>query len=146
MSDLKTEIQYDLENKFMYSSKGEQVEAQFITLTAPTSKHSHECAALKQAFFRALPRDQESDENVEAKDVSGTEVIILLAISTNVELPDVIEIGKKLLSSGVAMIDGEVKLTMNVINNMYASEFEIILGDYIVNFIIASSLASMKNK
>jgi hypothetical protein len=143
--EIKTEFRHDLGSKFTYSSKGSLVEATFIILSAPSTKYSKECSALKQAFFRALPPG-DAEVEPDAKDPTGMEVMILLAISTKVELPEVIEIGKKLLSSGLAQVDGEAKLTMHLIELMRADEFDEMLGEYIVNFIIASSLAKMKSK
>lgn len=147
MSDeLKSEAQFVLTTKTSYSNKGEQVNAEFIELTAPTSKHSKECAALKQSFFRALPQNEEA-KDPEAKDVeiTGDEVMVLISMSQVVDLGEVINVGKRLLAGGVAMIDGEVKLTNNVIDNMSQDDVEQMIGFYMINFILASSLARIKS-
>ena len=145
--ELKRESKYELSQGFPYSSEGEQLEASFIEITAPSAKHSKECAILKQAFFRSLP-DASPDDVLDTDDanpeISGPEVMTLLAMSPNVELSDVLDTGKRLLSGGVARVDGRAKLSMNLLETMHQDDFEMLLGDYIANFIVASSLARMK--
>lgn len=147
MSELKTEIDYSLKVPFSYANKGETTDASFIKLIAPSSKQSRECAALKQAFFRAVDQNQEADESATAESLEGGEVMIFLAMSKDVDLPDIIDIGKDLLlSPGIASVDGEAKLTKNLIEKMHHDDLECAIGEYIVNFILASSLAKMNAK
>ncbi len=146
MSEIVTEFQFNVVTPFTYASKGENVDATFITLSAPTSKHSRECSALKQAFFRALPREEKKVDAPEKFEVSGTEVMTLIAMSKDVDLADVMDVGKKLLTNNLAMVEGEVKLTMNLIERMSQDDVESMIGEYMVNFTLASSLAKMNEK
>ena len=145
-----TEFNYVLKTKFGYANKGESAQAEFITLTAPTSRTTRECAALKQAFFRATS-EQESTTTVSNAevdiDIDGSDIMALLAISKSVDLPDVMDIGKKLFQMpGIAQIDGETKLGNTHIDRMSVDDFEAMLGEYLINFILASSLRQMKEK
>lgn len=146
----KTEFDFQLSKGFSYSHQGDQTEASFVRLTAPTSRHSRECAALKQAFFRAQNsfQGQVESSGAEAPDeeIAGHEVILMIAASTAVDLPDVLDVARKLFSSGIAMVDGETKLTGGLMDRMDQDDFELMLGEYLVNFTLASSLERMKEK
>jgi hypothetical protein len=150
LDENETEFQYILQTKFSYANKGETVQAEFITLSAPTSRTTRECAALKQAFFRAT-NDQETTTTTRESDadldIDGSDVMALLAISSSVDLPDVMDIGKKLFQMpGIALVDGETKLGSTLIDRMSVDDFESMLGEYFVNFILAFSLRKMKDK
>ena len=131
-----------------------------ITLKAPTSRHSKQCGALRQAFHRAqsslqemiqraaaaAPKDARKEVETEDREsLTGDEILIILASSTAVDLPEVYEVAKDLFSSGVALVDGETKLTRPIIDNMWEEDFESMLGKYLVNFTLASDLAKMKD-
>lgn len=149
--EIKTEFQYVPKVPFKYSLKGEMVNVKFITLTAPTSKTTRECAALKQAFYRAMGEREkeisgESDDSIDA-DIDGSDVMSLLAMSKDVDLPDVMDIGKKLFQMpGIALVDGETKLGNEVFGRISVDDFEDMLGEYMINFILASSLRKLKEK
>lgn len=145
------EFNYPLETPFQYAKGGQMTDAEFITCTAPTSKMMRVCAELRQAFFRAAASNADDSESRDPSEadidaIQGSEVLIAIANSTVVELADVMENAKKLLSSGVAMIDGEVKLTGTIIDKMSIDDFDELAGQYLVNFIVASSLRKVKSK
>lgn len=148
MSDPKTEIDFPLTQAFTYAHQGSNVEATFVRLTAPTSRHSKECAALKQAFFRAQNsfQAQASDVEPSGEKIDGSDVILMMAASTAVELPDVFDVARRLFSGGVALVDGETKLTGGLMDRMSQDDFESMLGEYLVNFTLASSLEKMNEK
>lgn len=147
--DDQGEMRFMLTTPFDYSKGGEQLTAEFIVCTAPSSNQMKECAFLKQAFFRALP-DGDSEASGEADpddlDMSGSDVMMMIAQSDGVKLSDVLEVGWKLIGSGVALVDGEQKLTEPLIKKMSLDDLESLIGDYIVNFVIASSLKRMKER
>ena len=141
-----------LENPVMYGSKsGDRVEAEFIELRPPTTKNSRECAYLKQAFFRAASDQSDGSDSDQSAEVQGTEegpsaegIMAVISMSQSVDLPDLIDVAKKLFSSGVAYLDGEMKLTSHVIGEMDEGDFEKMLGEYLANFTVASVIGLMK--
>jgi hypothetical protein len=140
-------VEYALQEPVQYANKGEMVEAMFVTLNPPTSRNMTECAQLKQAFFRALPKTGEIE--AEASDggqaeLTGEAVMTMITMSPDVELASVLVTGRELLTSGLALIDGEEKLTKPVLDNMSADDLEGMIGEYLVNFILASALRKMK--
>jgi len=145
-SKLVREVQYVLEVPFSYAHKGQPVDARFVLLLAPTARNSREAATLKQAFFRAAG-GQESEAAEQKGDVripTGSEVMVALAMSKDVDLPEVLEVAKKLLTSGVAMIDGEEKLTGPVLDKVSDEDFQAMVGEYLVAFCLASVLSKMR--
>lgn len=148
--ELKIEFEYELKRKFQYALKGEQTEASFITLKAPTSANLKECAFLKQAFFRSLPTDAEEKaqalkDEVKDETVNGEEIMLLISMSQNVELISVLVTARELFASNVAFVDGETKVTKPILDSISQDDLEAMVGAYMANFILASSIAQMKN-
>ncbi len=140
-------IHFPLLKSFQYGTKsGDSVEATWVELNPPTTKNSRECAYLKQAFFRAS-NETSSDEGEtrvegDAKGPTGAGVIAVMAMSTSVDLAETMEVARKLFTSkGIALVQGEMKLTLNLIEKMSQDDFEGMLGEYLVNFTLASALA-----
>lgn len=148
---MKDKIIYELQVGFSYGdSQGNQQTASFIELAAPTSRNMTECAELKQSFYRALPDDKDAtDEDREGKEISevnGADVIGLILRSKDVKLITVLLHAKALFCSGVAKVDGQTKLTKPLCDKMNNDDFENMVGEYLVNFILASILQKMKNQ
>ena len=149
----ESEFNYPLLVPFKYASKsGDNSNATFILFTAPSAKVIKECSALKQAFFRAMGEQQEKDNTATDNDekevvIEGHDIIQLISTSSSVDLPEILDIAKKLFTApGIALIDGESKFTDNNIGRVSYEDFELMLGHYLVNFILASSLNRLQNK
>lgn len=142
---MENEFDFELTTNFEYAHKGDMRTAQLIRFAAPTSKNMTECAFLKQAFFRALPTDDRgADQQAEKKtEISGDEVIMMLAMSEKVDLAKVLISAKMLFTSGVAMVDGEEKLTSPLADKMSQDDLENAAGKYMANFILASALRKL---
>ncbi len=145
----KTEYDFYLHVPLSYSSSGTQYDGSFIRLFAPSSKVSRECSALKQAFLRAIPKEMSAGappaSETSADDLTGSDVIQILALSTVVDLPDVLEVGRRLLlAPGIAKIEGETKFTNALMERLGQEDFENMLGEYMVNFTLASTLLRTK--
>lgn len=147
--DKKTEITYELETPVEYARKGEMEKGKFIVLKAPTSKNMAECAFLKQAFFRAIgtiPKQDRGDVDVDGEtDIDGEAVMSIITMSTGVELSAVLLTARELFTSGLALVDGEEKLTKPIMDKMLQDDLESMTGEYLANFILASALRKMKN-
>ncbi len=150
--EIVTEFQYRLLNPLPYSSGGDIIDGTFITLSAPSSRNSKECAKLKQAFFRSIDQNAEVDEDAKEaaaeSEHTGEGVMIMLAMSKDVELDDVMDTARRLFTSGnnIAMVEGEGKLTSPLVDKMTMDDFEKMTGEYMLRFILASALAKMNPK
>lgn len=147
---MKKEIIVELTNKFPYSHKGMPVEAaEFIALFPPTSKHMDHIAYLKQCFYRSIPTDTNGSEEIgskkdEDKEIDGSSLLQLMMMSDKVEIKNVFLTAKELFCSGIAMVDGQEKLTKTLLDLVDLDDFEKMVGDYLANFILASALQKMK--
>ncbi len=143
---------FTLTDPLSYATKsGDQESALWIELRPPTTRNRRECAALKQAFFRAAAEqgdDEEKSATGEGTDQkpSAIGIITIMAMAKDVDLANVMEVAAKLFSSGVAQVEGETKLTMRLIESMSQDDFERMLGEYLVNFTLASALAQAAKK
>jgi len=140
------ECNYELKHPFKYANKGDQVEAVFITLFAPSFKQIDKVAPIKQAFTAAIT-DTVSDVNVdevEAKEPEeGDELItpsqaIQVLYRANADITKVFLHAQELFKSGVALVDGESKLTTPLMEKMHLDDFEGLVGAYLGNFIAPS--------
>lgn len=147
-----TEFNYELSEPIQYAHNGNPVEASFITFKAPSSKQIDLCADLKQYFFQALKEGEELSAgkavgNADNKDLelTGSDIMSLLSMSTKVKLRSVILTAKQLFKvKGIAMLDGSVNINELHFNEMDPDEIQDMIGEYLVNFILASVLKKMK--
>ena len=142
MPEIKSQIRFVLSSALPYSHKGQMQEGTFVELSAPTGKNTRECAALKQAFFRAATRETNASAGggggAEPEAPSGSEVIMALAASKEIDLGEFLSQGRKLLTSGVALVDGEEKLTGSLVDALSDEDFQNMVGEYLVGFCLAS--------
>lgn len=144
----ESEVTYNLMNPFEYAFKGDQRNAEFITLTAPTMRQHSQAAALKQSIIKMVtkavrdaqsrkPTKKEDEEDEEDEPVTAEMVISTIYGSDCVDANVVWEQAKALFREGVALIDGEQKLTAPLIEKMNPVDFEKLTGEYIANFTLA---------
>lgn len=138
-----SEVMYELKDKLEYAYKGELKRAQFVTMTAPSFKQVDKVAPLKQALMLAI-RDIQSvatgDESKQSSgngSITGTEVIQIL-YQGNGAMATVMAHARQLFISGVALIDGETRFTLPLIDDMSIEDVEGMLGEYLAAFIVPS--------
>lgn len=143
---MANDITFTLSQPIEYAKGGELEVGTFVTIMPPTSKNMTECAALKQAFFRALPKDGqvEAESDGDDAELTGDAIMTLITMSKEVELGSVLLTAKELLTSGVAMVEGEEKLTKPLFDKLSQDDVEALTGEYLVNFILASALQRLK--
>ena len=145
----KKEFDFPLTKKIPYAKDGEQVKGSFIKLTPPSSKQLTQCAFLKQSFIRAVTEqarnnpvaEKEADDGVRIK---GQDIIYLLYGSESVDMAKILLSAIELFKSGVATVEGEVKLTKPLLEEMSNDDLEGMLGEYLANFILRSVLSKKK--
>lgn len=144
MKEEISECMFSLTKPFEYAFKGKQREASFISLTAPTMLQHSQAAALKQSISRMIVGvAEEVDEDLEDKedDKGGDGITAKMLVGTIytskcVDANVVWEQAKALFKQGVALIDGEQKLTAPLIDKMDPEDFENLVGEYVANFIL----------
>jgi len=138
-----TEITYELKSPFEYAFKGDNRDAAFITLTAPTMKQHSQAADLKQSIIRIVREavkdsgDDESEDSKEDEQITSSMIIATIYGSACVEANVVWAQARALLKENVALVDGEQKLTTPLMEKMSPDDFENMVGEYIANFTLA---------
>jgi len=137
---------YELKTPFTYASKGEQVDAGFITLLEPAYKTMAHFVPIKQAFTSAIQelaesglgaKNEQSTDSEKDGDIDGSQVIGIM-YGWSGEMSSVFLHAEQLFKSGAALVDGERVLTSEMIGKMAWSDIEAMLGEYIANFIVPS--------
>jgi hypothetical protein len=116
-----------------------------IVFESPTSKNMREVSQLKQSFSRALMEVQErnagktvSETDKTAEDITGEDLMQMAAISSE-PLEHLLEIGHKLLVSGVGKVAGQ-KFSSTMMQDVSCDELERMVGEYCRVFILRSFL------
>ncbi|MEE9222966.1 MAG: hypothetical protein V3V40_05875 [Nitrosomonadaceae bacterium] len=161
---MKTEFQFELTKPIKYDAGGEKVEGAFITLAHPSYKQMDKCVPLKQAFYRAAADIDADTEAVAAavataaaaaaatgatpEDTDITpEGLISLFYQSDEDMVKIILYGVELFKSpGIALIDGSTSMTHPMIEQLSQDDLENMLGQYMVNFILASALSKAGSK
>jgi hypothetical protein len=142
--EIKTEFIYTLLHPFEYHSRGSLVEAKFITLYAPTTKHVALSSELKEEFFKASHDADADDTDAKFKEPTGSEIILAVSASKNASLEVILDrMAKLICKGGIAAVDGEERMTKDLFEKMKLDDFEELAGEYMATFILASSFRKM---
>jgi len=150
------EIHFELEHPVKYSHGGTEQEGGFITLVEPSMKLLSKTTPFKSAFYAASVKMSSSDDGddsgdddndgdnegneASAKKMTGTMVMGILHAYTK-DMSSLLNKAMKLFCiKGVASVEGEVDMTMAILETMHPDDFENMLGEYLVNFTLASAL------
>lgn len=140
---------FKLEDPVEYSSGGNMVEGNEIVFSAPKPNQRRKTTKLKQAFFRALPKEGEEDPDKKKDEdtvIRGAEVLYIIAQSDIADYPDFIETGRTLICDDVGKIDDIGVFNVTVADRLPIEVLEEIIGEYVANFIVRSAIRSiMKN-
>lgn len=141
-------IQYSLITPFKYAHAGKEEEASFIEMSPPTSRNIVDSSYLKQAFSRATAKagdDAPIDKDKKMPELTGEDVLIMFAMSDDVDLSKILLTAKELFTSGLCLVDGSEKLTKPLIDEITIEDLEAMTGEYMINFTLASLLRKMKS-
>lgn len=138
-----SEVHYELKVPFEYAYKGDMKEASFIAITAPSIKQVNHFIPIKQAFMAAATEVSKTIDTteVEASDDGGdmdAAAIMPVMMNWSGDLSKVLIHAQELFKTGVALLDGETKLTTPMMEKMTLDDFEGLLAIYIANFIAPS--------
>lgn len=156
-----SEVQYELKSPFSYAYKSDQVEASFITMTAPNFSHVDKATPLKQAFAAALKEKfakVDADELKEAQEIVAaaaedktnddgvkddddgidSQFVLSVLFQWSGDLTKVFRTAQSLFIAGAAKVEGETPVTKAILEKMTLADFEGMVGTYLSNFIVPS--------
>lgn len=152
---MSEQITLQLKNPVEYDFKGEKVEATFVSILSPSTKHIHLTSILKQAFQASAinmsrqrkesgiiveEKESDNDESLTASDV----ISMIYSGGKEINIKEFMLTGIELVTCGLVLIEGEQKLTKPICEKLSQEDYEEILGTILVNFIIASLLDTKK--
>ena len=143
-----TEFTHTLLSQFEYAREGQRVQAETLTVYAPSNKILPFTSVLEQEYSRSMislahkMRGMENQNEAEVKedgsDESANQVVLLLGADG--DLQKCYEALRHILISGntdkpACRVDNVQKLTMPIYDGMSPKDTKIILGKYIINFL-----------
>lgn len=139
-----SEINYELKKPFDYAYKGENQSASFITLSEPTFKQLTHITPIKQAFSAAMAQlsskavedTADDDDAVSGEPTAAMMLAVLYQWDGN--LSGVFLHAQELFKTGAALVEGETKLTIPLMEKMSTTDFEQMVGEYIAAFLAPS--------
>lgn len=135
-------VRYEIKEGLQYAHGGEMQDASFIEMRAPNYKDMTNFSVVKQEFIKAITNVSEGSEASESSGDSGTisgDDAISLLYATGADMGKVIAGTQELLRAS-AMVDGEAKLTIPLLEKLSIADAEGLIGCYIANFIAAPLL------
>lgn len=142
---------YELQTPFNYAKGGDEVAANFIELSGPTYKQMQWVSAIKQvvmnAFLEITERTTEAvkEENKEEPVTQDGSDMLKALYGSNQDLNKLFVNCQELFRNGAALVDGETKLTVPLMEKMSMEDFEGLVGCYLANFTLPS-LVGGQNK
>jgi len=142
-------VEYHLKGNLEYANKGETVAARFISINEFTAKHLNYTAPIKQMCLRAFNdisegySDEEIKEAQESKsetETTGSDLMQALYMSNEDVSKFFVYMRELLTSPNIAYVDGEVKLTKPIFEELSQEDVEGVCGEYAMTFILASVL------
>lgn len=154
---MQSQITVNLTKSIAYDIKGDVEQAKFITLDAPTARNITDCSHLKKLFTNAALAANEHNKDAKvsngkegsdgnSSDVSGADVMELVYTFGNSDDIEKSFIAAKNIFKNCGLLDGEIALTMPLIDKISADDFELMVGEYIANFTAASMLGKNQKK
>ena len=138
-------VAVDLSKPLSYARKGNTEEGSFVELIAPTYKQLENFLPVKQAFISAVTsiddsKVKEKEEDKEDKDkevITGAQALAVM-MQSSCDMVKIYLYCAELFKSGAALLDGEQKLTVKLIEDMDLADFDKLVGEYVANFIAIS--------
>lgn len=151
----KTEFEFKLTTPINHHKGGDSIACDTIILRAPSFNHRRNTIKLKQLFMRAVNTIQKnvasqdaSKQKQQKTELDGTAVAGLLLMS-DIDLMECIEQFKEIIlkdNRPCAFIENEKLMTKMHFDQLSDDDLELMLGEYIANFLIPSWMEKMMNQ
>lgn len=150
----KKELEFELSEMIQIhhadkqSGTSEILDTNKLILKAPSYNTYDERIRLRQGYMQAVKALQstikdnvpdQSDSDGDTNDKITGEVVINVLYMSDIEMVPYMKIFEALLLN-VCYVDGKVQLTKTILNKIDLDDLERMLGEYIANFIIPSSM------
>lgn len=148
----KIEFEFNLSVPIKHHKGGESVDCSKLILRAPSANDRRQTTRLKQLFMRAIQSTQKNfadqqpiKQKKEQTKLDGVSVTGLLLMS-DIDLMECYDQLKIILLNNCAFIENEKPITEFHFNQLADDDLELLLGEYIANFLIPSWMEKMMNQ
>lgn len=120
-----------------------------LLLTAPSVQMLKYAAPLKQGFFNQIAKLQTKQNQIDVKTDDSeakmtAETVLMVLYMGDLNMVDYMESFKKLCTEGVVKLPNGSNVTSYILESLEGSDFELLMGTYIVNFIVGSLMTRAK--
>lgn len=147
MAKLIQEFEFELTSPISIHKGGDLVPVKKLLLKAPSNMHRYYLIKLKQGFYSAMLSMQKfssgksQDENLngpkkEAK-LDG-KTILMAFLASDIDLIEYFNLFRDFLCNDLCLVDGTIKLTSHMFDQISIEDSEELLGKYIESFLLSS--------
>ena len=147
----KTEFTFNLSEPIEIAKDGKTEPCDKLLLRAPAFIHRKYSLRIKQSFLRAinnLPKtEQKADEVKSADEAITAESIAGLLLMSDIDIIKVFDdFEALLLSKGICFVSTDKVMTERHYEQLADEDIDLLLGEYIVNFLIPSWMRRQMKK
>lgn len=147
MQNLPESIKVILKNPVKYHKNGEIEYSHELTLFAPTGSHRRELVKLKQYFIKAIKSLQGTDKADKSSSDDGqltAESISYVFMFSDIDFNEIIDTFESLITKGLCNVDDNQKMTSSIYKNIMPDDLEKIIGEYLLVFLLSSTMNNLK--
>lgn len=142
------EFEFLLESPIKIARAGDEDLVFRVIVKAPTARNRAHLIRLKQGFLKAAvsasklesnQQQKEAAKDDQAAEISADAIMALLYIS-DIDLPKLEEEFRLLLLTGGLQVVEGIPTNSHMLDQISHNDFENMMGQYFVNFIISSSM------
>lgn len=139
----KTEFIFKLTSNIQFHKGGDVVYLDKIILKAPSSRNRHYTTKLRQTFTQAIKDMTSTEQSSKVEktqtkaNIDGVSVIAFLMMS-KIDLNNCYDDFKQILLNGCAFVDKDSPFNEMLYDQLIDDDLELMLGEYIANFLIPS--------
>jgi hypothetical protein len=147
----KTEFKFILNSPITHHKAGDTAECTSLRLVAPSYKNRQYTAQLTQTFMRAMKgmegSGQKNKKEQDTKDDPFTrENIIAMLLMSDIDICTAYDNLKNVLLHEGCFLENDKQMTKTHFEQLVDEDLQLLLGDYIANFLIPSWMIEMMQK
>ncbi len=150
MKEIKLELSYPIE----YAFEGQTLEADHLMMVSPSAASIKFTSQIKNLFFDAISKNRNEIESKEPlkkdssdqSDITPVMVEYILSTCNSGSVDKLHQCLKDLFCSGAIKLPTGQRINIVQLDKLSLEDYEKLIGEYVVNFIIGSLLKRMSQK
>lgn len=144
-------IEFILSKEITYHHQGTSKQGQMLVLTAPTNAHTRHRVKLQQALHRAMANiatnktEQVAQKDTGESTIAGSDVMMMM-LTSETDMVQFHDDFRKFMCEGSCLVEGEERITAKLWDDLSPDDTDALMGEYLANFILPSSLRKQSKK